>query len=299
MDKDFVQKSSTFVVRTLDEGFDLSGKIISMIERPVIEDEAGTAGMPSAPDDPSEPYDIIPSIIEPSFDRGSFIEFGREMNNPVTGPTLVTGLARLGGKSVGIIADQPLTRGGGADAAGTEKFRVFVEFLNRYSIPLIMLSNSSGFVPGSKEERFRIQSIGAESLDANILGQSPVVSVILNQNYGGRLIQAFNGFLRPGIVYIARENAMMSVLGVNAAFDLLQKKKYNKLIDDGKTKEADNLLTGFQKEYTAKAAASRDATETGVVDWLIADIGELRSHLDKGLKLAAERCSRAFGDQTS
>jgi len=297
VDRDFVNKNSTFVAATLDEAFDISGKIISMVERPVIA-EKGAAGQPDIPDDSSEPYDIIPSVIEPAFDAESFIEFGKAMNNPVTGPTLVTGLARIGGKSAGIIADQPLTRGGGADAAGTEKFRVFVEFLNRYSIPIIMLSNSSGFVPGSKEERFRIQAVGAESLDANILGKVPVVSVILNQNYGGRLIQAFNGYLRPGIVYIARPNAMMAVLGANAAFDLLHKKKYQKLIDEGKSAEAENILVKFQNDFTTRARAVNDAKETGVIDWLVEDIGKLRDHLTKGLKLAEERCRIAFGDKT-
>ena len=119
----------------------------------------------------------------------------------MSGPHLVTGLARLHGRTVGVIADQPMVKGGGADAFGTEKFRVFIEFLNRNRIPLVMLSNSSGFVPGSQQERYRIQAIGAESLDANILGEIPVVSVVLNQNYGGRLVMpSINS--RPG-VYLA------------------------------------------------------------------------------------------------
>jgi len=297
VDKNFIQKNSTFVVKNLEEAFDLSAKIISMAERPFIENKNGAKSIPSIPDDPSEPYDIIESLIKPVFDTETFIEFGREMNNPVTGPTLVTGLARLNGRSVGIIADQPLTRGGGADAAGTEKFRVFVEFLNRHAIPVIMLSNSSGFVPGSKEERFRIQSIGAESLDVNILGKVPVVSVVLNQNYGGRLIQSFNGYLRPGIVYIARADAMMSVLGPTAAFDLLHRKNYTKLLDEGKTAEAGNLQHGFQDEYTERSRASKDAMSTGVLDWIIEDMDILGEHLVRGLELAEKRCREAFGEK--
>ncbi len=294
-DREFAEKNSTFTAGSLGEAFDISAKIIRMIERTRISAVKIPEGLPFAPDDPSEPFDVIKSVIEPAFDAGSFIEFGRAMNNPVTGPTLVTGLARLNGKTVGIIADQPLTRGGGADAAGTEKFRVFVEFLNRSSVPVVMLSNSSGFVPGSKEERFRIQAVGAESLDANILGHVPVVSVVLNQNYGGRLIQAFNGYLRPGIVYIARKNAMMSVLGANAAFDLLQRKKYKKLLDEGKIDDAAKLSSDFNKQYTEKSKASSDAAATGVLDWLIDDIGTIREHMIRGLKLAEERCIAAFG----
>jgi len=167
----------------------------------------------------------VESVITQTFDRGSFLEFFRDMNNPMTGPSLITGLAGLEGRTIGVIADQPLLKGGGADAFGTEKFRIFIEFLNRNRIPLVMLSNSSGFVPGSQQERHRIQAIGAESLDVNIMGTIPVVSVVLNQNYGGRLIHAFNKFLRPGIVYLALEKSIMAVIGVDAAFDLLFGKK--------------------------------------------------------------------------
>lgn len=296
-DREIVNRNSTFIAGSVQEAFDISGRVLSMINSAFITDGAVPAGIPSVPDNAAEPYDIIPSVIEPVCDAGSFIELGREMNNPLTGPMLVTGLGRIEGRTVGIIADQPLSRGGGADSAGTEKFRIFTEFLNRFNIPLMMLSNSSGFVPGSKEERFRIQAVGAESLDANILGKIPVVSVILNQNYGGRLIQAFNGYLRPGIVYIARENAMMSVLGANAAFYLLRKKEYQKLIDECKNTEADELRRKFIDDYTAGSMASRDAMGTGVLDWLIDDIGELRLHLIRGLKLADERCHRAFESQ--
>jgi acetyl/propionyl-CoA carboxylase alpha subunit/acetyl-CoA carboxylase carboxyltransferase component len=291
----FAGKNSTFIVNSLKDAFDISGRVISMISTPSSGGSYKAGGIPAVPDNASEPFDIIQSVIEPVCDSGTFIEFGREMNNPVSGPTLVTGLGRIEGKTAGIIADQPLTRGGGADSAGTEKFRVFTEFLNRHNIPIVMLSNSSGFVPGSKEERFRIQAVGAESLDANILGRVPVVSVILNQNYGGRLIQAFNGYLRPGIVYLARRNAMMSVLGANAAFDLLRKKEYQKLIDGNKTAEAENLKKSFVDKYTADSLACNDAMGTGVIDWLIDDISELREHLSRGIVLAGERCKKAFG----
>lgn len=294
-EKIFAGKNSAFITGTLEDAFDISGRIISMIEKPLIKGKQKSGGVPAVPENTSEPYDIIRSVIEPVCDSGTFTEFGREMNDPVSGPTLVTGLCRIDGKTAGIIADQPLSRGGGADSAGTEKFRVFTEFLNRHNIPVIMLSNSSGFVPGSKEERFRIQSVGAESLDANILGKVPVVSVILNQNYGGRLIQAFNGYLRPGIVYIARENAMMSVLGANAAFDLLRKKEYQKLVDEKSITEADDMRRKFIEDYTAGSLARNDAMRTGVLDWLIEDISKLREHLVRGLALAEKRCEEAFG----
>jgi len=288
--------NSHFAVHSLEEAFDLAQRLFSLFNDVSAAGlDSSPGGIPFAPDDPSQPYDIIESIIRPVFDAGSFLEFHRESGDPMSGSHLVTGLARLEGRTVGLIADQPLFKGGGADAPGTEKFRIFTEMLNRRGIPLVMLSNSSGFVPGSTQERFRIQAIGAESLDANILGEIPVVSIVLNQNYGGRLIQAFNRFLRPGIVYLARESAVMAVLGVTAAFDILYGKKYRQLLDEGKKERADELRGGFYRQYLDKARASRDAVSTGVIDWLIDDIRELRGHIVKGLRLAFRRCNEAFG----
>jgi acetyl-CoA carboxylase carboxyltransferase component len=291
----FAGRNATFLVPLFADAFDLSAKLINLLSLPKDESVSESPdGIPSIPADTTQPYDIITSVIMPSFDRDSFIEFYKEMNNPLAGPNLVTGLARIGGQTVGIIADQPMYKGGGADAPGTEKFRVFTEFVNKNNIPLIMLSNSSGFVPGSKQERYRIQAIGAESLDANILGRIPVVSVVLNQNYGGRLIQAFNKFLRPGIVYIALESAVMAVIGVTAAFDLLNGAKYNQMVAAGEAENAKEMKDAFYKKYLEKAKAKNDATSTGLVDWTIPDIKDLRQHLIKALEIAQQKCKEVF-----
>ena len=210
---------------------------------------------------------------------------------------LITGLAKFHGRTVGIIADQPQIKGGGADAPGAEKFRIFTEFLNRMKLPIIMLSNSSGFVPGSQQERMRIQAIGAESLDANILGESPVVSVVLGQVYGGRQIQAFSRTLRPGIVYLALKDALIAVMGETAAFDLLGAKIYQKYLKEGTVEEAENYRKDFVAKFMDKAQAANDASQSGVVDWTIDDIGQLRAHIAKGFDLATERCHLAFAPE--
>jgi acetyl/propionyl-CoA carboxylase alpha subunit/acetyl-CoA carboxylase carboxyltransferase component len=290
------RKNATFSVVSFEQAFDLACRLIRMLD-PIggTSEFSAPSAVPSIPEDPSEPYEIVESVIMKAFDAGSFVEFYREMNSPMTGPTLITGLAGLEGVTVGVIADQPLVKGGGADAPGTEKFRVFTELLNRNGIPLVMLSSSSGFVPGSQQERFRIQAVGAESLDVNILGTIPVVSVLLGQNYGGRLIHAFNKFLRPGIAYLALENSVMAVIGVDAAFDLLFGKKYERLKDQGKHDDAEELRREFTDNYLSKARASRDGVSSGLVDWTIPSVGELRAHLVRGLDLARRRCAEAFG----
>ncbi len=293
-----IGKNSTFVVSSIDEAFDLSYKLLSLFSRKKINGENTQINVtPGIPADPSIPFDMITSVIKPFFDAESFVEFYREMNNSETGPTLITGMACLNGIPVGIIADQPLQKGGAADAYGTEKFRIFTQLMNIRKIPLIMLSNSSGFIPGSQQESLRIQAIGAESLDANILGEIPVVSVVFNQNYGGRLIHSFNKFLRPGIVYLAFPHSILAVIGVKVAFDLLNRKKYDKLIEEGKVRKAEDFKNEFYQNYMNKSKASADGISSGLVDWLIPDIKELRIHLIKGLDLAIQRCREAFPDR--
>ncbi len=290
-DYNFARKNTSFMVESFSEAFSLSADLLGLLSNPEIADSVKPEIKPDIPSDSGEPYDMIERVINRTFDSGSFIEVYRGMNDPMTGPNLITGLARLNGRTVGIIADQPLVKGGGADSAGTEKFRIFVELLSSRNIPLVMLSNSSGFVPGSKEERFRIQAIGADSLDVNIESTIPVVSVVLNQNFGGRMIHAFNRYLRPGIVYLALDHAVIAVLGETVAFELLQKKEFNRLISEGKQQEAEEFYRQAMSAFREKARAENDCLATGVLDWVIKDSENLREHLLKGMEKAVAEAS--------
>ena len=296
-DTKFAQMNATFIAGSMREAFDLAHDVLHLLAsaKDTVAKEH-PKGVPAIPQSKGQPYNMIEAVILPTFDEGSFIEFYREMNRPA-GPFLITGLAKFHGRTVGIIADQPQIKGGGADAPGAEKFRIFTEFLNRMKLPIIMLSNSSGFVPGSQQERMRIQAIGAESLDANILGESPVVSVVLGQVYGGRQIQAFSRTLRPGIVYLALKDALIAVMGETAAFDLLGAKIYQKYLKEGTVEEAENYRKDFVAKFMDKAQAANDASQSGVVDWTIDDIGQLRAHIAKGFDLATERCHLAFAPE--
>jgi acetyl-CoA carboxylase carboxyltransferase component len=297
----FISKMATFIVTSMNEAFDLCHKIISLmdentsaIEKIWRKGKLEPDAKPQIPDDLSMPFDVIEKVIIPTFDRDSFLEFFRDMNDPLEGPSLITGMARLNGTSVGIIADQPAIKGGAPDAPGTEKFRIFTELLNENGIPLVMLSNAPGFLPGTKQERLRIQQIGAESLNANILGRIPVVSVVLNQNYGGRQIQAFSKSLRPGIVYLALEKSILAVMGGQAAFDLFHGAEYRELIAKKQKAKAEKIKSSFLKNFNAKASAANDAMKTGILDWLIPDIQDLREHLLKALPEAQQRCKSIF-----
>lgn len=291
-DYEMVRKTATFIAQSMEEAFDLSHKIIELldpIEKKKVKESSKKVALPK---DTALPFDVIENIIEPVFDDGSFLEFFAKMNDKTQGPSLVTGFASLNGETVGVIADQPAIMGGAPDAPGTEKFRIFTELVYQNQLPLVMLSNAPGFVPGTKQERLRIQQIGGESLDINVLSNMPVISVVLNQNFGGRQIHAFSRFLRPGIIYLALKRSVMAVMGATASFDLFEGAKYQELLKNGKTEEANKHKKSYLEAYNKKAAAENDAYNTGVLDWLIEDEKELRSHLFKGLEKARDEIKK-------
>ena len=290
----FIEKNATFIVDSLDEAFNCACRVIDLVD-PVSGETKNAGGVPVVPDDTASPYDMMESVIKKISDGGEFLEFFAAQNLTKTKSNFITGLASIGGQTVGILSDQPLILGGGADAPSTEKFRIFTQFVNRFGLRLLMLSNASGFIPGTKQERMRIQAIGGEALDVNISGTVPVVSVVLNQNYGGRQIQAFSKHLRPGIHYIARANATLAVLGHGVAFDLFKAKKYKELVDAGKQGEADLMRKEFIDGYLDKAKAKNDALATGAVDGIITDMKELRTMILDGFKKSEEACGKAFG----
>ncbi len=291
-DEDVIRSSATHVVNSLDEAFDLSVRIMQLL-RPI-----GPASFqpsdrqPSLPEEATRPFDIISSIIEPVFDANSFVEWWAEMNDPKKGPCLVTGFATLNGQSVAILADQPAIMGGAPDAPGTEKFRMFTELAERNGLPVVMLSNAPGFVPGTRQERLRIQQIGGRSLDVNVLSHVPIVSVVLQQNYGGRQIHAFSKFLRPGTVAFALKSSIMAVMGGSSAFDLFQGKKYAELRAAGKEEEAEALRKAFMDDFNNRARAENDALKTGVLDMVIDSVRELRPTLISALETSCKRNAR-------
>lgn len=290
----WLRKTSTITTTSSGEAIQLAGDIIHFLKNrkeKTSDCERLSNTEISLPPNASEGFDVRTDVIEKIFDHRTIIEFYADWNDPLQGPGLFTGLARLNGETVGIIADQPLIISGAADAAGTEKFRLFTEFLNHLKIPLVMLSNAPGFYPGTKQEKMRIQQIGGESLDINVLGEIPVVSVVLRQNYGGRQIHAFSPALRPGISYIAFDDSILSVMGAGASFDLFLKKKYNELIERNESDAAVKLKENYINEFNEKSSAKNDAYRTGLIDWLIKDPNELREDIVRAMKLAKERAA--------
>lgn len=240
-------------------------------------------GTPLIPENTNSPFDMFAGVLRYVVDNESWLEVyaGRSSG-------LLTGFARLNGRPVAVIADQP-AGGRAPDAPGTEKFRVFMQLAERLSLPVLMLSNAPGFVPGVKQERLRIQQIGGESLDVNVRSSMPVVSVVLNHNFGGRQIQAFSKFLRPGITSAALRRATLAVMGPSAAFDLFHGAEFERLTAAGDDAAAEQLRTEYLAAFREKSRADADAASTGLIDILVDEPAALRDELIRGLKIAIDR----------
>jgi biotin-[acetyl-CoA-carboxylase] ligase BirA-like protein len=176
-------------------------------------------------------------------DNGFFIEFEPNSHDPKVGPSLMTGLALLDGRLIGILADTDA-----ADYRGTDKYRRFVEFCNRHHIYTKSIPNAGGFRPGIAQERGRIQQRGAKSLDQNILGEQGADSMTI-MAYGGHVIHRFMKILRPGIQAAAYANAEMAVMGREAAFNLFIGFKFAERLGKEEYEEADQDLDKFVKKY--------------------------------------------------
>ncbi len=287
-----INEISTFVVGSISEGFDVSHKLIKLLDPIPSKSKKPKKYMtqvPKIPKNTVEPFDIIANVILKISDKKTFTEFFEHMNDKISGPSLITGVAEINGKPTGIMADQPIILGGAPESVGTEKFRIFLQFLQKNNLPLLMISNSPGFLPGKKQEQLRIQQIGGKSLDDNILSTIPVVSITLNQNYGGRFIHAFAKHLRPGIVNLAFIDSILAVMGAKTSFDLFLGKKYQKLIDSSKNQEASNLKKEYMNNFNKKARAQSDIFSTGGMDWLIKKREDLKKHIICGLELSKIR----------
>lgn len=247
------------------------------------------SGILNLPESASLPFDMK-EVIHSLVDGGSLQIW---QDSPLE-PNLITATARLEGQPLAVIADQPL-KGGVPDAYGTERFRQFVEKVRRWDLPLLMLSNAPGFLPGTQQERLRIQQIGGESLDVNVQSDMPVVSVVLRQNFGGRQIHAFSRFLRPGIAALALEDAIMAVMGAEASFDLFKQKEYRQLLEENRVQEARQLRSDYLNDYRQRFRADANAYETGALDEVV-QLNQLRSSLQRALKLASQRAARWKGD---
>jgi propionyl-CoA carboxylase beta chain len=223
------------------------------------------------PEEPTKPYDIK-DIIHRVVDDGDFLEVHRDYAQ-----NIVVGLARLGGKSVGIVANQPAVLAGVLDIDSAIKGARFVRFCDAFNIPLVVFEDVPGFLPGTAQEFGGIIKHGAKLLYAFSEATVPRLTVITRKAYGGAYDVMNSKHIRGDINY-GWPTAEIAVMGPKGAVEIIFKKEIAESPDPEKATE-EKL-----KEFVEKFANPYIAAERGYLDGVI-EPKETRPRLIKALSM--------------
>ena len=222
------------------------------------------------PENPYEPYDMK-EIIRSVLDNNEFFEV-----HELWAQNIIVGFGRLNGRSVGIIANQPLHLAGSLDIDSSCKAARFIRFCDCFNIPLITFVDTPGYLPGLEQERHGIIRHGSKLLFAYCEATVPKISVIVGKAYGGAYIAMSSKHLRTD-VNLAWPTAEIAVLGPEAAINII----FRREIAEAKDKE--ELRKRLIKEYREKFAHPYIAAEQGYIDAVIDPI-ETRPMLIRALE---------------
>ena len=208
------------------------------------------------PDDPYKAYDVK-DVITQIVDRNSFLEISE-----LFAPSLVTGFARLKGKTIGVVANQPKVLAGVLDINSSTKGARFIRFCDAFNIPLLTLEDVPGFLPGVDQEHSGIIRHGAKMLFAYSEATVPKITVILRKAYGGAFI-VMNSKNLGGDFSFAWPTAEIAVMGPDGAVAILYRKEL------ANSRNPDELKKELVKKYRDKVANPFIADESGYIDEVI------------------------------
>jgi propionyl-CoA carboxylase beta chain len=222
------------------------------------------------PDEPAKPYDMH-DVIRRVVDGGEFFEVQRDY-----GGNLLVGFARLGGRSVGIVANQPANLAGVLDIAASLKGARFIRFCDSFNVPLVTFEDVPGFLPGVAQEHGGIIKHGAKLLYAYCEATVPKLTVITRKAYGGAYDVMNSKHIR-GDYNVAWPTAEIAVMGPKGAVEILYK-------GEEATEERAN-------EYREKFAHPYRAAARGYLDDII-DPRDTRPRLIEALTTLATKRDR-------
>jgi propionyl-CoA carboxylase beta chain len=206
------------------------------------------------PDNPNRPYDMK-EVIHAVVDEGYFYEVQRDF-----APNILIGFARLGGRSVGIVANQPAHLAGCLDIDASVKAARFIRFCDSFNIPLVTFVDVPGFLPGTAQEYGGIIRHGAKLLYAYAEATVPKLTVVTRKAYGGGYIVMSSKHLR-GDINLAYPTGEIAVMGPEAAINIVFREQLEKAGDQAKTREelAENYRQTFANPFKAAESGYIDA----------------------------------------
>lgn len=222
------------------------------------------------PEEPGKPYDIK-DVIHLIVDNGEFFEI-----QEAYAQNIVIGFARLGGHSIGIIANQPAVLAGVLDINASEKAARFVRFCDAFNVPLLTFEDVPGFLPGIDQEHGGIIRSGAKLLYAYCEATVPKLTVVTRKAYGGAYCVMSSKHIR-GDVNLAWPTAEIAVMGPDGAVNIIFRKEISQ------AKKPEKRRQELISEYKEKFANPYIAAERGYIDDVI-EPRETRSRLINSLE---------------
>ncbi|MBF8964034.1 acyl-CoA carboxylase subunit beta [Pontibacter sp. FD36] len=234
-------------------------------------DETRTVLDTIIPENPNQPYDMR-EVIEGIIDADSFFEVHKNF-----GENIVVGFARLGGRSIGIVGNQPAVLAGVLDINASTKAARFVRFCDSFNVPLLVLEDVPGFLPGTDQEWRGIITNGAKLLYAFCEATVPRITVITRKAYGGAYDVMNSKHIGADMNY-AWPTAEIAVMGAQGAAEIIFKREIAEA-EDPAAKLAEKV-----QEYKDKFATPYRAAHRGFIDEVIMP-GETRAKLIKAFKM--------------
>ncbi|WP_375002293.1 acyl-CoA carboxylase subunit beta [Aeromicrobium sp. CTD01-1L150] len=274
-------------VETEEEALDSARRLLSFLPSKVAGSprllparpaaEAAVARLPHVVPEKSsivfDMHEVLDGILD-SAEDGDRLEL-----SPEHAPSVITMLARLDGRPVGVVANQPLRRGGILDAKASVKISRFVDFCSRYDLPVLTFVDVPGFLPGTVEEGRGVITQGATMLRAYVEATSPVLTVVVRKAYGGAYIAMGARSLGADMTW-AWSGSEIAVMGPGGAVALL----HRRALRDAEDPVA--LRDELAAEYRENVARPYLAAEAGILDDVIHP-EETRDRLVDALRMLA------------
>lgn len=223
------------------------------------------------PFDAIRPYDVR-DVIESVVDSNTFMEIHKHFAK-----NIVVGFARIKGKAIGLVCNQPKTLAGSLDIDSSDKAARFIRFCDSFNIPIVTFEDVTGFFPGIKQEHGGIIRHGAKILYAYSEATVPKITVILRKAFGGAYVALNSKSIGADLVY-AWPNAEIAVMGPEGAANIIFSKEINE------SENPEETRTAKIDEYREKFANPYVAAAHGMVDDVI-DPRETRIKLVQGLEM--------------
>lgn len=228
------------------------------------------------PDSDNAAYDMHEVLLR-IFDDGDFLDVAAQ-----AGQSIITGYARVDGRTVGVVASQPMHLSGAIDNEASDKAARFIRFCDAFNIPLVFVVDTPGFLPGVEQEKNGIIKRGGRFLYAVVEADVPKVTITIRKSYGGAYAVMGSKQLTADLNF-AWPTARIAVIGADGAAQLLMKR-----FSDPNSPEVQSIRKTFVDNYNRNMAIPWIAAERGFIDAVV-EPHQTRLLLRKSLHLLRDK----------